>query len=52
MEPASAVSRPCSVSESIANSFREVALMRTGKAEKLTLEELFENIRERRGELK
>lgn len=40
------VSRPCSVSESIVNSFREVALMRAGKAEKPALEELFKNIRE------
>lgn len=38
------VSRPCSVSESIASAFREVALMRKGKEEKPTLDELFANI--------
>lgn len=41
-----AVARPCFVSESIVRSFQEVALMRTGKTEKPTLDELFANIKE------
>lgn len=41
-----AVPRPCSVAESIVCSFREVSLMRTGKEEKPTLDELFANIQE------
>lgn len=40
------VARPCSVAESIVQSFQEVAQMRTGKTEKPTLDELFANIRE------